>query len=975
MGKGDKKDNKGTFKGQLGQNQFISFSDVLSNTQGNVVLDASTSTTSSTSLNYHQSTSTPLLSPVYQGDDVDLAVSSKRLLKKDSSTRLKAIKEIETKLSDEGTSSSILSTFLPFFTYSYPRLTFDEDRKVREQLQKALMAIVVLEKRSLQDYMKLLIGPWIVATADPCTEVAKAAIDTFEKAIPPKKRQSVIMLLSPYILKHMQKNLAQTPEKLCNPECLGQKISPICTKDEADECYERIIISTISSIGRIMSILEATDNEKLIVGVVDDTNEFQNDTTKIGYNDIISHSLWESFINSQESIRKVIYELMLAICKHAPSLFEEGSLKRMAHVVIKFLVETYEPNVVIMYESVLTFIRTYPNCWLYIDVPNNLMPKLRKQIKSFPSIAVQFLMPILGSIPSNEFSIHSSIIDKDPYKKKSKKSKSSEEDTNESKSTVTSVIELVDYLIDISENDSLPPELILTIDVNICEITMLMLLRKNSDERSSNVTDTDTDTDSIVKLVGSKLISSALMIIKNSNTNKNLDEYTNSIESLLKVFIQLTRGTQKAINFSIDSWIKFLWKPLSESIRNVLCVDNYHNDFPSNFDTHNAYLNTIFKLFDACFDNTNSGIGFDGIISDIVDSAIKRIEATTVIDNTTEIVYKLAMSTNTLLHIVTNYSKLFDLTEVDIGKINSILSGPCLERMVSTINHEESGTLCKFIYQVCQYINTNVVIKVHKLQSPLVDTLISYSMKSFSLKFLHILFESGILKEYTWNGKYLSFITSIVEFIINSGTGNCDDDIAKVCYKNSDNETNLLLIIEYCFSSSMEVQTLFLTKVYEIWNQKGYKVCLWIILSHVINFDRNKSIDPNDMPLTINLVELLVSAFFNRNREQVRQRQSSISNSFIAVTSWNEIRTYLFPRLVPSVTLQFANSMISQLVIHSDDKSVTINDDNDDNDDDETQNTNMKSRKWARHVCGLLSLAQDHLLGNLSLKSIIYSLG
>ena len=59
MGKGDKKDNKGSFKGQLGQSQFISFSDVISSNQGHSTSgDASTS---SSSLNYNQNTSSTLL--------------------------------------------------------------------------------------------------------------------------------------------------------------------------------------------------------------------------------------------------------------------------------------------------------------------------------------------------------------------------------------------------------------------------------------------------------------------------------------------------------------------------------------------------------------------------------------------------------------------------------------------------------------------------------------------------------------------------------------------------------------------------------------------------------------------------------------------------------------------------------------------------------------------------------------------------
>lgn len=120
------------------------------------------------------------ISPVYTGNDSDLSVVCKKLLKKDSTTKLKALSEIQSiffstpALSSPSQSSddvvnphglSLLPQFLPFFVYVYLRLSLDNDRKVRESLNQTLLTLIKLNKREFQIYMKVLIGSWWMATS------------------------------------------------------------------------------------------------------------------------------------------------------------------------------------------------------------------------------------------------------------------------------------------------------------------------------------------------------------------------------------------------------------------------------------------------------------------------------------------------------------------------------------------------------------------------------------------------------------------------------------------------------------------------------------------------------------------------------------------------------------------------------------------------------------------------------------------
>jgi hypothetical protein len=159
--------------------------------------------------------------PVYTGFDNDFAVVSKKLLKKDSTTKLKAFNEL-IELINRSDKKSAIADFVPYFVYVYLRISLDNDRKLRELLNIALLSIIINTdkqeegRKVLGPYMKALIGHWYLNAADSCHEVARAATKAFETAIPKGKRNQRLIALSPFILKHSAKNLAA---KVCLQSC------------------------------------------------------------------------------------------------------------------------------------------------------------------------------------------------------------------------------------------------------------------------------------------------------------------------------------------------------------------------------------------------------------------------------------------------------------------------------------------------------------------------------------------------------------------------------------------------------------------------------------------------------------------------------------------------------------------------------------------------------------------------------------
>ena len=206
---------KSSNKGAPSIGAFISFGDVSSSS--NSANSAAGHGGYRSEISSKGSGSSGDLQPLYSGSDNDFAVVSKKLLKKDSKTKLKAFNEL-IELICRTDKQSEIAGFVPYFVYVYLRVSVDNDRKLRELLNIALLSIVVntnkMEegKRILGPYMKTMIGQWWMNSADLCSEVARASAKAFESAVPKDKRNQRLLSLSPFILSHVAKNLAS---KVC----------------------------------------------------------------------------------------------------------------------------------------------------------------------------------------------------------------------------------------------------------------------------------------------------------------------------------------------------------------------------------------------------------------------------------------------------------------------------------------------------------------------------------------------------------------------------------------------------------------------------------------------------------------------------------------------------------------------------------------------------------------------------------------
>jgi hypothetical protein len=305
--------------------------------------------------------------PVYTGFDVDLTVISKKLLKKDSTTKIKAFNEL-IDLLNVSEKQEYIADFVPYFVYVYLRLYTDNDRKLRELLNLALLTIINNGdsggKRVLGPFMRALIGPWWITTADKCTEVSKTAVQAFNKAIPADKRTQRLINLSPFILNHVIKNLTIKPEVLSDPLQF--------TPEEAMDRYERVITASLTSVGSLMRALNEQENLIVLNGSSEGLNA--------GYREVFDERFWKVFAaHKNDTIRTAAYELIAVGCTAVPSAILTPktpmisrnvplNLSKICGIFSEFLNEKSSRGVPSMLLAFLSFSDVYMFVYIFIYV-------------------------------------------------------------------------------------------------------------------------------------------------------------------------------------------------------------------------------------------------------------------------------------------------------------------------------------------------------------------------------------------------------------------------------------------------------------------------------------------------------------------------------------------------------------------------------------------------------------------------------
>lgn len=146
--------------------------------------------------------------------DSELVLLLRKLAKRDSTTKLRALEELEAyvKKSDD---VAALTAIAPVWPKLYNRVGSDVDRRVCQTAHSVHKLVAVRLGHRLAPILREVIGTWVTGIFDTNKEVAKAAREGFNAAFPETKQKEALLFCQEELLQYTRECIFdKTPEML-----------------------------------------------------------------------------------------------------------------------------------------------------------------------------------------------------------------------------------------------------------------------------------------------------------------------------------------------------------------------------------------------------------------------------------------------------------------------------------------------------------------------------------------------------------------------------------------------------------------------------------------------------------------------------------------------------------------------------------------------------------------------------------------
>ncbi|CAK7203174.1 hypothetical protein SEUCBS139899_005905 [Sporothrix eucalyptigena] len=275
--------------------------------------------------------------------DAHAVVSFKNLVKKDSTTKARALEDLVAHAQAHpheggGVEDGVLETWVQ----CYPRLSIDDARRVRELAHTLQLALMQSARKRMERHLPKVAGPWLAGTYDRDRAVAKAAADGLASFLTTEEKATLFWRrLQPQILEYATAALQETPTTLSDMRS--------STQDEADLKYYRVLYSSVSLVLALLRRLAVADTEAL----------------SPAYTQFLAvEALWGSAALSPDSyVRRVTYELFLEVLETRPTLLDK-KLPRLTKLLAQEAPKTSQIGSIIDYVKVFKKLsETHPDIW------------------------------------------------------------------------------------------------------------------------------------------------------------------------------------------------------------------------------------------------------------------------------------------------------------------------------------------------------------------------------------------------------------------------------------------------------------------------------------------------------------------------------------------------------------------------------------------------------------------------------------
>ncbi|KAK6175849.1 hypothetical protein SNE40_014229 [Patella caerulea] len=319
-------------------------------------------------------------------DDVDSTLDSdvrlvlRKLTKRDTTTKIKALQELGAICQQKD--ADVIKSMLPFWPRLYNRLSIDNDHKVREAVQQTFLIITSQIKKEIAPYLKSIMGCWILSQCDTYPTVASAANQAFHNTFPSGKQNEALTIYRQEIINYFVDNLvSQTAQSLSD--------SKATDSEDMESKYTRTVASSLLGCRKLISAIPEDKKSTLVSSII---SLFENG------------KFWKHGKSMVPSVKAGLYSFLAIVCQRYPEVANSYSSK-LTPLVLHNL-DISNPLIVgFMWEAILSLVNYSPVCWKHISWQKAFWPKLKKSLENGchgnASTVAPNLMPLLSKIPVN----------------------------------------------------------------------------------------------------------------------------------------------------------------------------------------------------------------------------------------------------------------------------------------------------------------------------------------------------------------------------------------------------------------------------------------------------------------------------------------------------------------------------------------------------------------------------------------------
>lgn len=237
--------------------------------------------------------------------DSNIVVSLKNLLKKDNTTKSKALADLiqYTQAHPHEQDGGVEEAVLDVWVQLYPRISIDNDRRVRELSHTLQFELLKSARKRMERNIPKIAGVWLAGTFDRDTPVARAATAGLSTFLTTEDKFTQFWKkCQPQILQYATEAITETPDTLSDERS---------TKPEdAEAKYYRVVAASLSLVLGLLQRLSSADTEKCY-------SEYE-----AFFSSGPGGSVWAFATADESRVRKIVYQLLQLCFQQRKTLLE-----------------------------------------------------------------------------------------------------------------------------------------------------------------------------------------------------------------------------------------------------------------------------------------------------------------------------------------------------------------------------------------------------------------------------------------------------------------------------------------------------------------------------------------------------------------------------------------------------------------------------------------------------------------------------